>query len=211
MVWLGYYNTLNLRGQWSINSDFQFRTKDGFSKYSQALGRMGLTYKLHNKVSVTAGFAHFRFFINNRVSRAEWRPWQEIMLNDELSKLKISHRIRAEQRFNESVINNLPSGTFQFNHRFRYRIDIRFPLIKSSDSERKLNILFGNEVMVNAGKKIVYNYFDQNRSYAGINFEVSKKLSLQLQYIRIWQQSSSGDVLNVSDVFRFNIYNTFQL
>ena len=71
--------------------------------------------------------------------------------------------------------------------------------------------LVGNEIMINAGNIITYNYFDQNRLYIGFNYEVNKKLSLQLQYMHVWQLGSNGNTLNSNEVIRFNIYQTINL
>lgn len=211
MLWIGYYSTINITSKWSVNSDFQFRAKNWYHDRSQALGRTGLSYKFNNKVSATLGFAHFRFFINNESTRGEWRPWQELLINDQLNNLKITHRFRLEQRFNEKVKNNEPLNEYQFNHRFRYRLDLRFPVAKNEEKRKTLYILIGNELMINAGKNITYNYFDQNRSYIGLNLELNKKLALQLQYTHIWQQLPSGNTFLSTEVIRFNLYHTIAL
>lgn len=211
MLWIGYYSTINITSKWSVNSDFQFRAKNWYHDRSQALGRTGLSYKFNNKVSAMLGFAHFRFFINNESTRGEWRPWQELLINDQLNNLKITHRFRLEQRFNEKVKNNEPLNEYQFNHRFRYRLDLRFPVAKNEEKRKTLYILIGNELIINAGKNITYNYFDQNRSYIGLNLELNKKLALQLQYTHIWQQLPSGNTFLSTEVIRFNLYHTIAL
>jgi hypothetical protein len=65
--------------------------------------------------------------------------------------------------------------------------------------------------MINAGNTIVYNYFDQNRLYTGINYEINKKIALQLQYMHLWQQASDGLSLNSNNIVRFNIYHTISI
>jgi len=189
----------------------QFRTRNEIKNYSQALVRTGLTYKVNQKIDVTAGITHFRFFINDETTRGEWRPWQELKLTDNIGKWKLSHRFRTEQRYNEIVKNSEATNEYQFNWRFRYRFDLRFPITKEKENGNNLYGLIGNEVMINAGKIITYNYFDQNRLYAGLNFEVNKKLSLQVQYMHIWQQQSNGFTLLDMNVIRFNIYHTITL
>lgn len=211
MLWLGYYNTININPKWFVNSDFQFRAKNWYHDHSQALGRTGLSYKFNNKITATLGFAHFRFFINNESTRGEWRPWQELLINDRLNNLKIAHRFRFEQRFSEKVKNNEPLNEYQFNHRFRYRFDLRLPVAKNEEKGKTLYILIGNEIMINAGKNITYNYFDQNRSYIGLNLELNKKLALQLQYMHIWQQLASGNSFLSTEVIRFNLHHTIAL
>lgn len=211
MLWLGYYSTINLNPKWSVNSDLQFRTRNEIKNYSQALIRTDVSRKLSDKFTATLGLAHFRFFITNTRTRGEWRPWQEFKLQDELGNFKVTHRIRIEERYNEVVENNINTGRYLFNFRFRYRIDLKFDLSKNKENAKKIVGIIGNEVMINAGKEIIYNYFDQNRTYAGLNFELNNSISFQIQYMHFWQQASNGYQLNSTNVLRFNIFHTINL
>ena len=211
MLWLGYYNSIILNPKWSINSDIQFRTKNELKDYSQALIRSDVSYKLKDRLTISVGFAHFRYFLTKEKTRGEWRPWQELKLTDKVGNCKLTHRLRVEQRFNERVKNAEATNDYQFNFRFRYRFDLRYPILKEKEAGNNWFVLIGNEVMINAGNIINYNYFDQDRLYTGINYEINKKISLQLQYMHIWQQASNGLTLNSNEVIRFNIYHTISL
>lgn len=211
MLWLGYYNSIIINSKWSVNSDLQFRTKNEVKDYSQALVRADVSYKLKDRLTISVGFAHFRYFLTKEKTRGEWRPWQELKLTDKVGNCKLTHRLRVEQRFNETVKNSEATNNYQFNFRFRYRLDLRYPVIKEKETGNNLFLLVGNEVMVNAGNNINYNYFDQDRLYAGINYELNKKVSFQIQYMHIWQQASNGLTLYSNNVLRFNIYHTISL
>ncbi|MBA3682469.1 MAG: DUF2490 domain-containing protein [Bacteroidetes bacterium] len=211
MFWIGYYNSTNINPKWSVNSDVQFRTKNWHTDYSQALIRSGLAYTFNERVNLTAGLAHFRYFITNEKTRGEWRPWQELAVHDRLGNVKITHRFRLEERFNEQVKSNEPINEYVFNYRYRYKLDLRFRLVKRNNKGKNLVVLVGNELMINAGKNITYNYFDQNRSYAGLNFEWNKNITWQLQYMHIWQQLSSGNTFQSTEVIRFNFFHTITL
>ncbi len=210
-LWLGYYNSLVFNSKWSMNSDMQFRTKNEMKHYSQALIRSDVSYKLKDRITISVGLAHFRYFITDEKTRGEWRPWQELKLTDKTGICKIIHRLRVEQRFNETFKNSEATNDYQFNFRFRYKFDLRYPILKEKEEGNNVYALIGNEVMINAGNSITYNYFDQDRLYVGINYEVNKKLSLQLQYMHVWQQGSNGLTLNSNEVIRFNIYHTINL
>jgi hypothetical protein len=211
MLWLGYYNHVIVNPKWSVNSDMQFRTRNGIKDYSQALIRSDVSYLVKDRITISLGAAHFRYFITPQRTRGEWRPWQELKLTDKVGNCKLTHRLRVEQRFNETVENSEATDHYQFNFRCRYRLDLRYPIGKETETGNNLYVLIGNELMINAGSIINYNYFDQDRIYAGINYEVSKKISLQLQYMHIWQQSASGLILNSNNVLRFNMYHTISL
>ena len=86
-------------------------------------------------------------------------------------------------------------------------------ILKEKEAGNNWFVLIGNEVMINAGNIINYNYFDQDRLYTGINYEINKKVSLQLQYMHVWQQASNGLTLNsieVLDLF-YSFYNPDQV
>lgn len=211
MLWLGYYNSIILNTKWSFNSDIQFRTKNELKDYSQALVRSDISYKLKDRLTISVGFAHFRYFLNNIKTRREWRPWQELKLIDKVGNCKVNHRLRVEQRFNENIKNDETTNEYLFNFRFRYRFDLRYPILKETESGNNLYAIVGNEIMINAGNNISYNYFDQDRLYVGINYEINKKITLQLQYMHVWQQASNGLTLNSNEVIRFNIYHTISI
>jgi hypothetical protein len=210
-LWLGYFSHIKLKRNWAINSDIQFRTRNELKESSQVLIRSGLTYSINNKIEFTLGAAHFRFFINNNKTRGEWRPWQEIKIADQFGKIKFSNRFRLEQRFNELVRDDVPTQNYQFNWRFRHRIDLRVPLKKEKDNGNNLYALIGNELMINAGKNIRVNYFDQNRLYIGLNYEINKQMSVQLQYMHLWQLSSYAREMNFTNILRFNFYHTISI
>jgi len=211
MLWLGYYNTINFNDKWSLNSDAQFRTKNGVKNNSQALIRTGLSYKINNKIDITSGLAHFRFFITNERTRGEWRPWQEIKLTSNFGSVNLINRFRVEQRYIEGVIDSQPSNKYNFNFRFRYRLDVKIPINKEKEEGKNFYLLLGNEIMVNAGENINSNYFDQDRLFVGLNYELNKKITLQFQYMHIWQQLATGNTLMNLDVIRFNLYHTLTI
>ncbi|MBK7668158.1 MAG: DUF2490 domain-containing protein [Sphingobacteriaceae bacterium] len=62
-VWLGYFNSTTIGKKWNVNTDIQYRTKEWLAKPSQFLVRSGLGYKLNDKVRITLGIAHFRFYL----------------------------------------------------------------------------------------------------------------------------------------------------
>lgn len=208
-VWLGYFNSTTIGKKWNVNTDIQYRTREWLVKPSQFLVRSGVGYKLNDKLRITIGAAHFRFYLTSVATRGEWRPWQELLINDVAGKTKITHRFRAEQRFNQKVVGNKPIDDYSFNWRFRYRIEAIRPLLKNGD--RGIALILGNEILINAGNNIRYNYFDQDRLYAGFNFDQNKYLTYQIEFMHIWQQQTNGITLDKVSVIRFNIFHRISL
>lgn len=207
MLWFGYFNRIELNKKFNLNSDIQFRSKGWLQSPSQLLGRTGLSYSFSKKLNATIGLAHFRFFINQKNTRGEWRPWQELGFNDVVGKLKIIHRLRSEQRYNQKVIDKRAVDDYLFNWRFRYKIYVLYPLLKNN----KLFATAGNEVMINAGSLVKTGYFDQNRLSFGLDYVFGNKTTIQFQYLRIWQQQFNNVILEKIHVLRFNLVHNFKV
>jgi hypothetical protein len=65
--------------------------------------------------------------------------------------------------------------------------------------------------MLNAGPTIVYNHFDQNRIYVGIEQVLSKKFSMELGYLNWYQQTASGDRFFSRDIIRLTLFHNIDL
>ena len=56
-----------------------------------------------------------------------------------------------------------------------------------------MQLLLNDEVMVTFSEQIRYNYFDQNRLFAGVVYQVSKHAQLQAGYLHLSQQLPAGN------------------
>lgn len=207
MLWAGYYNTLQFNKNWSLVSDAQLRKRDWTEKWSQLLVRSGLSYTFNDHVAVTGGFAFFKnaqYVEKQLFLKNEWRPWQEFSYQAKINKINFIQRLRTEQRFLQQVVNNKKSKNYEYIFRLRYRFDWQFPL-----KENNLKLLIGNEVLVNPFFINSSRFFDQNRTFAGLQFKLLSNTSLQCQYLKIFQWRSNTSVLEDQNVFRINIYQQF--
>jgi hypothetical protein len=69
----------------------------------------------------------------------------------------------------------------------------QFPLSKRPFQPNSLSLVLNDELHVNFGKQIIYNYFDQNRFFTGFNYHVNKHDNLQFGYMYLFQQLASGN------------------
>lgn len=208
MIWAGYYNTLRFNKRVSLISDAQLRTRNWPAQWSQQLIRSGINYACNDKLSVTAGFAFFKnaqYAGKQLLFKNEWRPWQEISYQLKFRSAAFSQRLRTEQRFLQQVENGSKTNRYEYVFRLRYRFDLLFPL------DERLKLLLGNEVLVNPGYMKNNRFFDQNRTFAGINYKISPVTILQFQFLKIFQWNSSTSVLTDQNVFRVNINQQFTL
>lgn len=207
ILWAGYNNTVHFNKKWSLASDAQLRTKDGAKKWLLYAFRTGLSYNLNDHVAVAGGitlfksaqYAAIKLFFKN-----EWRPWQNITYQLKLKKINTIQRLRAEERFLQQVVDDKKTTNYQFIFRLRYRFELQFPL-----EEKSIYLLAGNEILVNPGYLNNSKFFDQNRTFAGVNLKLNSNTHLQFQYIKIFQWYSNTSVLEDQNAIRLNIYQQF--
>lgn len=63
--------------------------------------------------------------------------------------------------------------------------------------------------MFNFGKNIVYNYFDQNRLFAGAAYQFSPESHLQFGYMNVFTQQASGNKYKVFHCIRAFYFHNF--
>lgn len=211
-VWLGYFNQTRFSNKWGIWVDAHLRTKDDFfNELYQAIIRGGVTYYLNDATKLTVGDAfinHYPGDNHKQISQPEHRPWQQIQWHTKYNKVKTMQYVRLEERFRRKVLNDstLADGN-NFNFRVRYNFLIQVPLGKSERPSGSFSFIFNNEVHINFGKQIVYNYFDQNRFFLGFAYHINTTDNLQFGYMNIFQQLSSGNqyrIINAARVFYFH-------
>lgn len=211
-VWLGYFNQTRLSDKWGIWAEAHLRTKEEFfNNFSQAIVRTGIMYYLNDEAKLTVGYAfvnHFPADNHKNISQPEHRPWQQLQWHTRSSSLRLMQWIRLEERFRHRIQDNDNLGDgYNFNFRFRYNILAQFPLSKKKFQPGSLSFAVSDEVMVNAGKEIVNNYFDQNRFFAGFHYYVNKHDQLQFGYMNLFQQLAAGNQyrsIHAARVFYFH-------
>ncbi len=90
--------------------------------------------------------------------------------NHKISRIKIQHRYRFEQRWFES-------GN---RHRFRYRLQATIPINGKKIEKGTFFINVYDEIFINSKPELA---FDQNRLYLAGGYQFSKTLNLQVGYL----------------------------
>lgn len=88
---------------------------------------------------------------------------------------------------------------------------MEYRLAEFNNQSLKLKVY--DELLVNAGKSIVYNRFDHNRIYAGLSYAVLKGIEVEAGYLNWYQQRPAGDqfynrhILNFAFIHRIDLMN----
>lgn len=168
--WLMYFGTNKISEDFSIHTEIQYRNHTITpNNIEQLLIRTGLNYHFSTKASVTAGYAFIPSYDFESEQKSpeteEHRIWQQFILSNNLGNIKFEHRYRLEQRW----VNK------DYRNRFRYRIMVFIPLYKSLNEKGNLFLGVYDEIFVN-GKE---PFFDRNRLYGALGYQVSKNASIQ--------------------------------
>lgn len=208
LVWFGDFSKGKLNNKWSIYFDFGLRRSEWLNKWSQTLARPGLTYNLNKDVSITAGVAYFNHYTASCI-RPEYRGWQQLLFTGSYGRAKINHRLRAEQRFNQVVAGSDLVDDYKYNNRYRYQLNLLIALNKRSIENNTLYLSFADEVMINSGKEISYNYFDQNRLSFGIGFKSNELFNVIISYMNVFIQKNQVATYEKNNALVLNIYHNF--
>jgi hypothetical protein len=188
--WLGYFNQTRFTNRSGLWVDLHFRgTDDFFKSKSIAIARFAYLYYLSDNVRLMVGYAYAPRFSNAGPGVVpEHRPWQQVLWVEKKKRFNLTQSLRIEQRFRQAVDQGELTDDFNFNWRFRYNFVITVPLKGKEIVPKTLFLYFNNDTHINAGKSILYNSFDQNRSFIGLGYQFSDRLNAHLGYLFIFQQ-----------------------
>lgn len=137
----------------------------------------------------------------------ELRPVVEASHDLPLGKINLMNRLRIDNRFFEASEDQSIWNHSTFVMRFRYRLQARIPVKSTPENAPLITLKIADEIMINDRK----NTFDQNRIYASGEFFLNKKLSVETQYIYIYQQRFGREDFFSRHVFRFSVLHKIML
>lgn len=216
LYWLRYYSQVNFNSKLCWHNEFDNRKFFENNQQNQFFYHTRLHYKTSKNTEIAAGMTYVRQnsqspAANSAVIVPEIRPNQEFTFTVPVNKqLKIQQRVRMDERFiHKSSGKELIEG-YNFNLRIRYRLQASY-ILNKKETKTPTTLKAWNELMVNVGKIIVYNQFDQNRAYVGVEQNLSKNISVELGYLHLYQQRPNGFEFFDRDIVRFTLYHKVNL
>ncbi len=210
-IWLGYFNQTRFTNKLGMWSDVHLRTKEDFAtNFSTGIIRLGLTYHINDVTKFTLGYAyvnHFPADAHKKISQPEHRPWQQLQWHTKYGKKRMMQWFRLEERYRHKILNDstLADG-YSFNWKLRYNFWYDIPLTKKGIVPKAWSFVVNDEVHINFGKQVVNNYFDQNRFFLGLKYQLTTQNNLQFGYSNVFVQTAAGNKyrnINVARVFFF--------
>ena len=212
-TWFGYINQSRITDRSGLWVDLHLRLTDHYvNKKTMVLTRAGYIFYLHEHVRLVAGYTYAHRYGQSGSGRIpEHRPWQQIQWIERKKSFDLVQAFRVEERFRKAVGDRVDTDSYIFNWRFRYNIAFTIPLRGKRLIPKTPYLFFSNEVNVNAGKSIVNNYFDQNRSFVGLGYQFNASLHANLGPLFIFQQSPEPGRYNHTHAIRLYVYHNIDL
>ncbi len=178
--WIMYFGQNRISDKLSIHTEIQHRNHTiAPTNSEQLLIRTGLNFHIKSNFILTAGYGFipsFDYLSEQKEPEVkEHRIFQQMILTNQIDRLKFEHRYRLEQRW----VNK------DYRTRFRYRLMAFIPINKKKMEPKALFIGLYDEIFVNSKR----TFFDRNRLYGGLGYQVNKMINVQAGILR--QQLSS--------------------
>lgn len=217
-LWYAYFNNLKFSDKYRLLTDVQERQ---FIEPVGAQGNFILRTILYRNIGDgwEAGLGSALFFNSPQKIPAasntvvpEIRPTFDIVNKQKAGNLNLGQRYRIEARFNHEVLDDKLVNGYKFsNFRFRYQFSADYPIIRNAQKKPVISVRAYDEVMVNFGKKIISNTFDQNRIYGGLLYDMNKSFSFELGYLNWFQETSDGKSYYNRNIIRLGINHRINL
>ena len=214
--WINYSGKFRISNKLELIAESALRSMDhSVNKLAQRFFLAGLSWDVKDFIKLSTGYEYVSILPANykiKVTQVEYRPWQQVQFANNFSSFKITQRLRLEERFRKVLFNDstLAPGN-SFNFRFRYNILGEFPLSKKEGVLKPISLILSEEILINIGKQVVYNYFDQNRVFVGIKFKINKGNSIQLGYLNLFQQLPVYNKFRNLHILRLNYIQKLDL
>ena len=175
---LGSWNILNLKynsnQKLSFFGEVQLRSLKFYDNYHYYEYKGGFNYKLNKSFQFSLGAGSYQTyreggnFVRPK-NNDEFRLWPQLILLQEINRVKIEQRYRAELRWT----------SIGYRNRFRYRIGLSYPFGDDKKEYKPFMVSLSNELFFTDNEP----YFERNRLQAAFNFKPSKSSTIQIGYL----------------------------
>ncbi|MDB5239806.1 MAG: hypothetical protein JWP57_431 [Spirosoma sp.] len=218
--WFTYNGDHKLTDRWALHTEYQWRRIDFIQTWQQSLARLGLIYKLTDRVKVSGGYTLFTTYPYGKYPSAdagvpvpEHRIYEDIQLGDKLGRLELAHRFRLEQRWLGQLSDENPRqvANWKYQHRIRYQLSATYPLSGPTVDNGEFYLNAFDELFISFGRNVGLNVFNQNRLSGGLGYQVRDNIRLELNYFNRVLQHPSPDpatkkpIFDLDNGFRLNV------
>ncbi|TRX65158.1 DUF2490 domain-containing protein [Flammeovirga kamogawensis] len=216
-IWNGLYIKARFSKYFGYYGEHHYRTRNSLDDVNSYVGRprqiynrAGLNIFFNDYFEAVIGPALVVNFSPDPYSDEyepyvlEHRIWHQWLLKmPMMGRVKMYHQFRVEHRWKK---DNDIGAEFEFTNRFRYKLFAYIPINKPTITKNTLYFSPSVEIFMHSGESIVYNPFEDFRTYNGFGYVLSNKVTLFAGHMWTLGQKSSGYEYKSSNIFRFNVF-----
>jgi hypothetical protein len=200
--WFTYFgdHPVATGSKWGVHLEGQYRRHNFITQWQQLLLRPGVNYQVSKKVTLTAGYGFIRSNVYSEYAppapvAIEHRIWQQAWIRYKTGRTNWSTRLRFENRF--------LSGRYE--NRFRAWQQIRVPI------GPKRYFTAYDEFWVYVKPYQSNSWFDQNRAYAALGFDLRPTMRLEAGYMNQTLLARNGSRLEWNHTIVVSLFSTAPL
>lgn len=192
-TWLVVVGNHRVSDKLSIPTVGTLRNYEFFHHYEFVFVRTGLTYNISPRFNATFGYAYLDTepFIESPEALGAQQHWlyEQLTYKFNWANTRIANRVRVENRWKKEAI-----GT-NLSHRARYRIQLSKPVLDN------FYVKIFDEVFYD----LQMGTFNQNRLFLGGGYSFTKKLSIEIGYLKNHFRSIAFDRLRIAILFKTDL------
>ncbi len=191
-----YFGNKKISSKWNWHHEIQYRNYNAIGDLEQLLLRTGIGYNLtenNNNLLLGYGFIHSQNYVDNLDDKAkvnEHRIFQQFITRHSISRVRVQHRYRFEQRWIEDADLRL---------RFRYFLSLNIPINNQDIVDNTWYGSIYNEIFINDEQVV----FDRNRLYFGIGYKLNQTAKFELGYMNQFLNGENRDQINFITFINF--------
>jgi len=129
-----------------------------------------------------------------------WHQWMFIM--PKMGRVKLYHQFRFEHRWKR---DNGIHDEYKYTDRYRYKFFAYIPLNKKDIEKKTLFFSPSAEIFMHSGKSIVFNPFEDFRTYNGLGYVLNANITLFAGNMWTFGQKSVGYEYKTTHIIRVNV------
>lgn len=215
-LWNGMYLNFRLSNKFSYYAEHHYRLRNSENNVSDFLGRnrqiynrAGIKYTFNENFEVVLGPTLVLNFSpkpgdpNYEELTYEPRIWHQwLFIMPDMGKVKLYHQFRFEHRWKRDNVENAP---YKYTNRYRYKIFAYIPLNTKKIEKGTWYLSPSAEIFMHSGKSIVYNPFEDFRTYNGIGYVINNNLTFFGGHMWTIGQNTNGFSYKETHIFRLNL------
>ena len=185
-----FIGTVQLPGgeqKWGGFAEVQARGNAVFQQFFYRELKGGVSYDLSQHFTFTLAGGQYATYDYRDLStgplNSEKRLWQQLVVNQHLSRLKFEHRYRIEQRW-----FTYRDGSTPFRSRIRYRLNMFVPLNRPTITAKTAFLSLFDELFLNPKGPT----FERNRVFAGVGYQLDQHWIVQAGWVNQTNYSSAS-------------------